>query len=116
MSSSKRYPDLYGMFIKVSKNKKVKDLIYYASTHYLATSGKMNFHVKNKNHIFKKGDSIWISPYMQHGFSGEGSIIKISNGECIDYLDIYEINKIYDYKTTLKRIHKDRINWGYEDN
>ena len=64
----------------------------------------MNFHVKNKNHIFKKGDSIWISPYMQHGFSGEGSIIKISNGECIDYLDIYEINKIYDYKTGKKSI------------
>ena len=26
-------------------------------------------------------------------FLGEGSLIKISNGECFDYQDIYEINK-----------------------
>ena len=46
--------------------------------------------------------------------SGDGSIIKISNGECIDYQDINEINNLFDYKKTLKRIYKDNINWGYD--
>ena len=115
MSSSERYPDLFGIFMKVFRAKKIKDLIYYASTHYLATSGKMKFYVNNKSYKFNSGDSIWISPYTEHGFSGKGSLIKISNGECLDYQDIYEINKIYNYKNILKRIHKDNLNWGYEN-
>ena len=114
MSGSERYPDLNGIFIKVSKSKKVKNLEYYASTHYLATSGKMFFYVNDKKIKFNNSDSIWISPFIKHGFSGNGSIIKISNGECIDYQDIYEINNIYNYKKILKRIHKDNMNWGYE--
>ena len=115
MSSSERYPDLFGIFMKVFRAKKIKDLIYYASTHYLATSGKMKFYINNKSYKFNSGDSIWISPYTEHGFSGKGSLIKISNGECLDYQDIYEINKIYNYKNILKRIHKDNLNWGYEN-
>jgi len=114
MSASERYPDLYGIFIKVYKNKNVKDLIYHASTHYLVTSGKMKFHVKNKFQKLQKGDAIWISPYIKHGFSGNGSLIKISNGECLDYQDINEINKTFNYKNILKRIHKDDANWGYQ--
>ena len=53
--------------------------------------------------------------FLEHGFSGDGSIIKISNGECIDYQDINEINNLFDYKNTLKRIYKDNINWGYDN-
>ena len=71
--------------------------------------------INNKSYKFNSGDSIWISPYTEHGFSGKGSLIKISNGECLDYQDIYEINKIYNYKNILKRIHKDNLNWGYEN-
>ena len=81
MSASERYPDLYGFFMKIFKKKKTKDLMYYASSHYLATSGKMKFYINNKTYIFEKGDTIWISPYINHGFSGDGSLIKISNGE-----------------------------------
>ena len=115
MSASERYPDLFGLFMKVYKSRKVKDLIYYASSHYLATSGKMKFFVNNKTYNFDKGDAIWISPYISHGFSGKGSLIKISNGECLDYLDIYEINKIYNPNYVLRRVYKDEQNWGYDD-
>ena len=114
MSASEKYPDLFGIFMKVSKKKMVKDLVFYASTHYLATSGKMFFYIKNKKIRFENGDSIWIAPFLKLGFSGDGSIIKISNGECIDYQDINEINNLFDYKKTLKRIYKDNINWGYD--
>ena len=74
----------------------------------------MFFYIKNKKIRFENGDSIWVSPFLEHGFSGDGSIIKISNGECIDYQDINEINNLFDYKNTLKRIYKDNINWGYD--
>lgn len=115
MSASEKYPDLYGIFIKVFKKRKVKDLEYYASTHYLATSGNMFFYIKDRKIKFNKGDSIWISPFLKHGFSGEGSIIKINNGECIDYQDIIEINNLFDHKKVLSRIYKDNINWGYDN-
>ena len=114
MSASEKYPDLYGIFIKVFKKKKVQDLDYYASTHYLATSGKMFFYIRDKKIKFTSGDSLWVSPFLKHGFSGEGSIIKISNGECLDYQDISEINNLFDYKKTLNRIYKDNMNWGYD--
>ena len=52
MSTSQKYPDLYGIFIKVFK-KKVQDLDYYASTHYLTTSGKMFFYIRDKKLIYK---------------------------------------------------------------
>jgi hypothetical protein len=115
MSASEKYPDLFGIFMKVTKKKIVKDLEYYASTHYLATSGKMFFYIKNKKIKFDSGDSIWIPPFIKHGFSGNGSIIKISNGECMDYRDIFEINNLFDHKKILNRIYKDKINWGYDD-
>ena len=115
MSASEKYPDLFGIFIKVSKKKKVKDFEFYASTHYLATSGKMFFYINNKKIRFENGDSLWVSPFLKHGFSGDGSIIKISNGECIDYQDIYELNNLFDYKKIIKRIYKDNINWGYDN-
>lgn len=114
MSASEKYPDLYGIFIKVYKKRKVKDLVYYASTHYLATSGEMFFYLKDKKIKFNNGDSIWVSPFLKHGFSGEGSIIKINNGECIDYQDICEINNLFDHKKVLSRIYNDNINWGYD--
>ena len=33
-------------------------------------------------------------------------IIKISNGECLDYQDISEINNLFDYKKTLNRNYR----------
>ena len=46
------------------------------------------FYIRDKKIKFTSGDSLWVSPFLKHGFSGEGSIIKISNGECLDYQDI----------------------------
>ncbi len=79
-----RYADLFGYFIKVFNNKKTKDLSNYASSHYLVTSGNFNFNIDNKSIKVKKGDSIWMSSFKAHGFSGNGSLLKISNGENMD--------------------------------
>ena len=114
MASSLRYPDLYGLYFKIFKNKKVLDLIDYASTHYLVTCGKINFYNKNKKINLYNGDSLWVAPYTKHGFSGNGSLIKISNGETMDYLNMFEISKVFRPKQTLRRIYKDQNDWGYD--
>ena len=114
MASSIRYPDLYGIFIKVKNNKKNKDLLNLFNCHYLITSGKLNFYINSKKIICQKGDCLWISPYNSHGFSGKGSLIRISNGESLDNNDINEISMLYKPKETLTRSYNDTEVWGYE--
>tara|TARA_B100000674_G_C37494575_1_gene757519 strand:- start:47 stop:685 length:639 start_codon:yes stop_codon:yes gene_type:complete len=114
MASSERYSDLFGYFIKVSGTKKIKDLCDYASSHYLVTNGNFNFNIDNKSIKIAKGDAIWMSSFKFHGFSGKGSLIKISNGENLDTSDLNEILNIYKPIETLNRSYQDRISWGYE--
>ena len=114
MASSERYTDLFGYFIKVSNKKKIKDLSDYASSHYLVTGGNIMLHVDNTKIKLKKGDALWMSSFKQHGFSGEGSLIKISNGESLSTSDLSEILNIYNLNITLKRSYKDKVSWGYD--
>ena len=105
---------MFGYFIKVSKKKRIKDLCDYASSHYLVTDGYFNFNIDNKSINIKKGDAIWMSSFKLHGFSGTGSLLKISNGESLDTSDLTEILNIYKPRETLYRSYKDKISWGYE--
>ena len=114
MASSERYTDLFGLFIKVSNKKKLKDLSDYASSHYLVTSGNFYLNIDNKRIKIKKGDAIWMSSFKLHGFSGYGSLLKISNGENLDSSDLLEILNLYNPNKTLERSYKDKISWGYE--
>ena len=67
---------------KLDKNKKVYDLMDSVCSHYLVTDGNIYFHSKNSKNTssinMEKDDSIWVSAYCEHGFSGKGSLIKIS--------------------------------------
>ncbi len=114
MASSERYTDLFGYFIKVSNKKIIKDLSNYASSHYLVTEGNFFCNIDNKNIKIKKGDAIWVSSFKHHGFSGNGSLLKISNGENLDSSDLSEILDLYNPQKTLTRSYKDQISWGYE--
>ena len=114
MASSERYTDLFGYFIKVFNKKKIKDLSYYASSHYLVTEGNFYFNIDNKTIKINKGDAIWISSFKEHGFSGNGSLLRISNGENLDSSDLSEILNLYNPQNNLHRSYKDKISWGYE--
>jgi hypothetical protein len=111
---SNRYPDLRGLYFKVTKEKNYKDLIIYANCHYLVTQGKIKMLIENKKITLNEGDAIWLAPFQNHGFEGKGSLIRISNGETIDYLDLIELSRLYNPKYTLKRLYKDKFNWGYD--
>ena len=94
--------------------KKVLDLIDYASVHYYITKGRLSFYINNKKINVNEGDALWVAPYTKHGFSGKGSLIKLSNGEAMDNLNMFEISKIFKPQYTLKRIYKDLKTWGYD--
>ena len=114
MASTSRYPDLYGLFIKVKNSKPVKDFLDYACSHYLVTQGAMKFHVNNKKILIKKGDAIWVPSFKKHGFSGNGSLMKLVNGENVDTNDLTQISKLYNPIKTLIRSYKDEKSWGYD--
>ncbi len=119
MASSKRFQDLSGYFIKVFKKKKVLDLMDSVCSHYLVTNGSINFHSNNDkeetNISMKKDDSIWVSAFCKHGFSGNGSLIKISDGQNINYLEKMDMINLYNPLKTISRGRKDKINWGYDE-
>ena len=114
MASSKRFMDMFGYFIKVDKKKEVKDLSDFASSHYLVTGGNILLNIDKKRVKLKKGDAIWMSSFKKHGFSGNGSLLKISNGENIDASNLSEMMNLFKPKKTLERAYKDKISWGYE--
>ena len=82
------------------------------------TKGNIIFSVKEngkiKNLKLSEGDAIWVSSYAEHGFTGSGALIKISDGQNFNYLERIDIINTYNLKKTLTRGRKDKINWGYD--
>tara|TARA_B100001057_G_C22858455_1_gene953545 strand:+ start:2448 stop:3761 length:1314 start_codon:yes stop_codon:yes gene_type:complete len=119
ISSSLRYCDLYGYFLKIDNNNKICDILDSNCSHYYVTSGKLKF-VSNTDgklntKLLDKGDAIWVSSYLEHGFIGKGSLIKISDGQNFNYLEKIDLMNTYNPKLTLERGRKDRVNWGYDN-
>jgi hypothetical protein len=121
MACSSRSPDLNGYFIKVkNKSKKIiTDILDGNCAHYLVSKGNLNCFVLENGKVNKlkmnEGDSVWIGAYTEHGFSGIGALIKISDGQNINYLEKIDLSNTYNLKVTLARGRKDKINWGYDE-
>ena len=63
----------------------------------------------------KEDDCFWVSAFSEHGFSGNGSLVKISDGQNINYLEKEDITNTYQIKDVLKRARADIKNWGYDE-
>lgn len=120
IANSARSPDLTGYFIKVDNKSKfvITDLLDSNCSHYLVTKGKLTFFSKVNGKINKinmsDGDSVWVSAFNNHGFSGSGALIKISDGQNFNYLEKIELINTYNLEKTLSRGRKDKVNWGYD--
>ena len=119
IASSKRAQDLSGYFLKVKSNKKkTLDLIDTNCSHYLVTKGTVVLHIEDKNETknikLNEGDAIWVAAYIKHGFTNDGALIKISDGQNINYLKKLDLINTYNLNTTLLRGRKDKQNWGYD--
>ena len=124
-ASSVNSPDLTGAFLRVENNIDSKDLnnlefIYFSkNSHYLVTSGKLEFLTKNNEGKIKKQslsieDSLWVKPFQSHSFIGKGSLIKMSNGEGVDYTNEFSLGNLFNEQSTMKRALNDNLNWGYD--
>ena len=61
------------------------------------------------------GDALWVGSFTEHGFYGDGSLAKISDGQNLNYLEKFDIGNLYNLPFTLKRARKDKVNWGYDN-
>ena len=105
--------------MKVKSNKKnVLDLFDSKCSHYYITGGKITFNIKIKGKLEKveasKDDCFWVSALTNHGFTGNGSILKISDGQNLNYLEKEDLINTYKVKNVLKRAKGDMANWGYD--
>jgi len=120
LANSKRFPDLSGFFMKVSNSKKnfVNDLFDSKCSHYFVTGGNIKIHINDINEKttkeLKNGDCIWISAFTFHGFTGKGSLLKISDGQNINYLEKEDLMNTYNVNHVLRRAKNDIQNWGYD--
>lgn len=120
IACSPRSPDLTGYFLKVSNKSKKNtlDILDNNCSHYLVTKGNVSTFLRINNKVKKiemnEGDSIWVSSYTQHGFSGNGALIKISDGQNFNYLEKIDLSNTYNLNKTLTRGRKDKVNWGYD--
>ena len=121
IANSKRFPDLSGYFLKVSNLKFsfFNDLFDSKCSHYFVTGGKMKIHIKDNNKNISKeisdGDCLWLSAFTHHGFTGSGSLLKISDGQNINYLEKEDLINTYNVNNVLKRAKDDVMNWGYDE-
>ena len=121
IANSKRFPDLSGYFMKVSNKKKLflNDLFDSKCSHYFVTGGKLKLHIssqeKKMSKNLEKGDCIWVSSFTYHGFTGQGSLLKISDGQNISYLDKEDLTNTYNINGVLNRVRGDMQNWGHDE-
>jgi len=121
IANSIRFPDLSGFFMKVSNLKKsyINDLFDSKCSHYFVTGGDIKIHIrendKNTSKKISEGDCLWVSAFTHHGFTGSGSMLKISDGQNINYLEKEDLINTYNVNNFLKRAKNDIKNWGYDE-
>ena len=121
MSAAPQHMDMMGLFIKVDNpsDGDVLDLLDSGCAHYYVSGGEMIlFWNENDGDVrtqaLREGDGFWVGPYVRHGLSGNGALIKMGNGEGINYLSMLELTNTYDTANTLRRCRKDQTVWGYD--
>ena len=121
IANSKRLPDLSGYFMKVLNKRNIflDDLFDSKCSHYFITKGAMKVHIRSENKKItkniKEGDCLWLSGFTYHGFTGDGALLKISDGQNINYLEKEDLINTYKLNNILERSRGDMQNWGYDE-
>jgi hypothetical protein len=120
VASAPTLPDLTGMFMLVDGAAGRLDLADHGETHYLVTGGELTLHWRNAAGEIDSAElgvdgTAWVGPYVEHSWSGRGSLIKLGSGAHLGYLDQLELTGTFEPAATLSRGRKDALGWGYEN-
>lgn len=112
-------PDLTGMFMLIDGGAAELDLCDHGETHYLVTDGELTLRWRGADGEVSEATlapdgTAWVGPYVEHSWSGHGSLIKLGSGAHLGYLDQFELTGAFEPVATLRRGRRDALGWGYE--
>jgi hypothetical protein len=119
LAAAPTLPDLTGMFMLVDGAAAGLDLRDHGETHYLVTGGELTLRWRDADGEIADATlgfdgTAWVGPYVDHSWSGHGSLIKLGSGTHVGYLDQIELSGAFEPAATLRRGRRDAVGWGYE--
>ena len=122
MASAAHLPDLIGLFLLVAKPGEPNpelDLCESSESHYLVVGGEPTLAWREADGsvgeaALEPDASAWVAPYVEHGFGGEGAVVKLGSGSHVGYLDQIELSNTFTAAATLRRGRRDALGWGYD--
>jgi hypothetical protein len=120
MASAPHLPDLSGLFMRVRRPGRPElDLCDGRETHYMVVSGTPSLTWRDADGSIAErrltaDASAWLAPYVAHGWSGDGAVIRLSSGPRLGYLDQFELTNTFAADTTLARGRRSTTSWGYD--
>jgi hypothetical protein len=121
MALAPHLPDLAGTFLCINEDEleRPADLIDCAESHYVVVDGDVALEWEEASGYlaakFTADGSAWVAPFIRHQWRGHGSVLKLSSGAHLGYLDWLELTNTFAPAATLRRSRRDLASWGYED-
>ncbi len=124
MASASHLPSLCGLFMMICSRKTTGratlDLVDSTETHYMVFDGEatLAWDLPDGSDVeaqLATNSTAWVAPYVRHGWTGEATVIRLSSGRHVSYLDQLELTNTFGAEATLRRGWRDRRGWGYDD-
>ncbi|MEU5692004.1 histidine kinase [Actinosynnema sp. NPDC020468] len=112
-------PDLTGLYVRVDGDAARLDLSEFGETHYLVRGGAVTLRWRRADGgvsaaELTEDDSAWVAPFVAHGWSGRGDLVKLGSGRHLSSVDFLELSNTFRPGTALRRGRRDRLGWGYD--
>jgi hypothetical protein len=121
LAAAPHLPDLTGLYVRVENRAPtpVLDLVDSAESHYLVLDGEITLWWRRdgggiRSARLTKDGSAWVSPFVAHGWSGSGSVVKLGSGKHLSYVNYLELSNTFQAPWVLRRGRRDRLGWGYD--
>ena len=118
VAASARCSRACGFFMKVHTNdlSRELDLTFPTACHYLVNSGTVTLRF-SEHSLFqevdmKRGDAVWVGPFVQHAFIGSGNLLRMDTGDGVSSRDYLNITNTADLADTLVRAYQDLRSWN----
>ncbi|SNQ51634.1 2-hydroxyethylphosphonate dioxygenase [Frankia canadensis] len=139
LAAAPHLPDLTGLYLRVDADASTPvdasataaraplDLCDTTQTHYFVLDGDVTLWWR-RDDAGGGGDggcaagrarlgadgSVWVPPFVAHGWTGHGSLVKLGSGPHLSYRDHLELSNTFEAGRALRRGRRDRLAWGYD--